>query len=166
MCVVNLCLLHCCTTVLCNLLTLHSVLQIAQRCLCTQLCELCATGVCVALANQNCKLRGTVCSVGWRREPESNRPTRICKHGTNTLDHRAHLLCTACNFRCAQSLQHCNSAFVKSVRSVAKCTALNLIVQTILTMCVYRTRNIFFTHDEPRNHPCFGAVTQLLPCVQ
>jgi len=102
----------------------------------------------------------------WRRGPESNRPTRICKHGTNTLDHRAHLLCTACNFRCAQSLQHCNSVFVKSVRSVVQCNALDLIVQTILTMCVCRTGNVFFTHDEPCNHPCFGAVTQLLLCVQ
>ena len=150
---------------LCNLLTLHSVLPSAQRFLCTPLCRLCASGVCVAVTERKSKLRGTVCSVWWRREPESNRPTRICKHGTNTLDHRAHLLCTACNFRCAQSLRHCNSAFVKSVRSVAKCNALEEIVQTILTMPVCRTCNVFFTHDEPCNHPCFGAVTQLLLCV-
>ena len=78
LCVVNLCLVHCCTTVLCNLLTLHSVAQSAQLFLCLLLCELCATGVCVAFANQNCKLHETVCKVCWRREPESNRPTRIC----------------------------------------------------------------------------------------
>ena len=78
LCVVNLCLLHCCNAVLCNLLTLHSVLPSAQRFLCTQLCELCASGVCVAFANQNCKLCGTACNIRWRREPESNRPTRIC----------------------------------------------------------------------------------------
>ena len=53
----------------------------------------------------------------------------------------------------------------KSVRSVVQCNALEVIVQTILTMPACHTRNIFFTLDEPRNHPRFGAVTQLLLCV-
>ncbi len=41
-------------------------------------------------------------SFEWRRGPESNRPTRICKHGTNTLGHRDVHILQHHTQRCAQ----------------------------------------------------------------
>jgi hypothetical protein len=125
-----LCLFHSICTRCCKLrTTCTTCLQVKQRAAYVLRGAKCVASVQRCVANKKCNCDDTVAFVKWRRGPESNRPTRICKHGNTTLLNPATTTCNILRTRCAQTAKRNCNVLAKSVQRVLLETDLTNSVQ-------------------------------------